>query len=129
MAKLTREKFIRSHGATCRSWIWSWSFVNEPKKFIIFGAWEDLAGPKESCILMEEWKLNIHGRKSSAYIESLEHLRLVEEEGFKLKTYRMKRSFPTSSNGDQVGPSKIVSFEPTLVDKKLKKRGSDWFAY
>lgn len=37
---MSRKKFIESHGATCKNWNWSWSFINDAEKFIIFGAWD-----------------------------------------------------------------------------------------
>lgn len=36
----TRKAFIKSEGATCKNWTWSWSFVNHQERKIIFGAWD-----------------------------------------------------------------------------------------
>lgn len=35
---VSRKAFIESHGATCRSWTWSWSFVNHDDQMIILSA-------------------------------------------------------------------------------------------
>ncbi|CFR13236.1 Uncharacterised protein [Yersinia kristensenii] len=39
---MSRTDFIKSLGATCKNWTWSWSFIDDVNKKIIFGAWEDL---------------------------------------------------------------------------------------
>lgn len=30
----SRKQFIKSQGATCDNWTWSWSFVNHDKKIL-----------------------------------------------------------------------------------------------
>jgi 5-methylcytosine-specific restriction protein A len=40
MSRMSRKVFIESCGATCRNWQWSWSFVNESKRFVVFGVWD-----------------------------------------------------------------------------------------
>lgn len=37
---MSRTEFLRSLGATCKNDMWSWSFIDETNKRIIFGAWE-----------------------------------------------------------------------------------------
>ena len=39
---MNRKQFIQSKGATCVNWNWSWSFINEEDRVIIFGAWDRL---------------------------------------------------------------------------------------
>jgi hypothetical protein len=39
LTNMTRKLFIESHGATCKNWNWSWSFINKSERLIIFGAW------------------------------------------------------------------------------------------
>ena len=54
---MSRKKFIESQGATCKNWTWSWSFINEAKKFIIFGAWDVYDEGNMTLIFSEDWKL------------------------------------------------------------------------
>jgi 5-methylcytosine-specific restriction protein A len=78
---MSRKTFVESQGATCRNWNWSWSFINEKMKFIIFGAWDKNTEGSTALIFDETWKRNSAGRKNPAYPEAREHIRLVEEEG------------------------------------------------
>jgi hypothetical protein len=82
-----RKSFIQSQGATCANWTWSWSFVNVEKQTVIFGAWDKNTEGSRSLILSEAWATNRAGRKSPAYPQSREHIRLVEEQGYKLLTF------------------------------------------
>jgi hypothetical protein len=79
---MTRKQFIESHGATCRNWQWSWSFINVTERIIIFGAWDKHQSGDRSLILDEQWQTSSTGRKQPAYEQAREHLRLVEEEGY-----------------------------------------------
>ena len=124
---MNRKQFIESQGATCRNWTWSWSFVNEKEKTIIFGAWDRHTEGNTSLILSEEWRLSRKGRKQPAYEQSREHIRLIEEEGYQLKTFPMKYS-DAKKGEDGVGPSVIDSFVPKLTIKSLKRVGGDWYA-
>lgn len=62
---MSRTEFLRSLGATCKNYSWSWSFIDETNKRIIFGAWEDLKSidGKSVLILSHKWKENEQGRK------------------------------------------------------------------
>ncbi|HDY85591.1 MAG TPA: HNH endonuclease, partial [Methylophaga sp.] len=84
---MSRKKFIESQGATCRNWTWSWSFINESEKVIIFGAWDTNTDGDTSLILSDTWEYSGKGRKQPAYEQSREHIRLIEEEGYELKTF------------------------------------------
>lgn len=112
MAKDSRKKFIESVGATCANWQWSWSFINQKDKFIIFGEWDANA---DGLIFSEDWKGN--GSK-----QSREHIRLVEEEGYSLKT------FPMEYSRTENGKPKIKSFTPELMIKNIINIGSNWYA-
>ena len=124
---MNRKQLMESHGATCRNWQWSWSFINEKDRFIIFGAWDRDTQGTISRIFSESWKTNTQGRKNKAYDESRENIRLIEEEGYQLQTFPMIFS---DANIDEkgIGPPKIDRIIPELTSKSLKKVGSDWYA-
>ncbi|MEJ2043285.1 MAG: HNH endonuclease [Reinekea sp.] len=129
---MNRKKFIESQGATCRNWIWSWSFINESEKVIIFGAWDTSTDGGTSLILSDTWKYKDkghNGHKRPAYEQSREHIRLIEEEGYELKTFPIIHSDANKDeNGN--GPSKIEDFVPELTKKILERaEGSNrWYA-
>ncbi len=77
---MTRKQFIKSHGASCANWTWSWSFINEDEKYIIFGAWDRYTEGNTSLIFFEDWQIGPTGRKAPAYPQSREHIRLIKEE-------------------------------------------------
>ncbi len=124
---MNRKNFIESEGATCRNWTWSWSFINEKQKVIIFGAWDLHTDGNTSRILSKDWEISRKGRKQPAYEQSREHIRLIEEEGYQLKTFPMKYS-DAYKDEEGVGPAKIEGFEPKLTEKSLKRVGRDWYA-
>ena len=124
---MSRKKFIESHGATCRNWTWSWSFVNHEAKFVIFGTWNVHKDGDKSLILDEAWEYSKKHRKQPAYPQALEHIRFVEREGYALKTFEMHYSDElVVKDGD--GPAKIEGFTPKLDTKRLQKIGSKWYA-
>ncbi|HZL77529.1 MAG TPA: HNH endonuclease [Candidatus Limnocylindrales bacterium] len=122
---MNRKQFIQSHGATCDNWNWSWSFVNEPKRIVIFGAWDRLISGRRAKIFSKAWVIDAKGRASKGFKQSLEHIRLIEEEGYKLYTFPMQPVEETWQ--DDVIP-KIKSFTPELTAKKLVRIGDEWFA-
>lgn len=124
---MNRKQFIISHGATCKNWTWSWSFVNETERCVIFGAWDMWNDGQSALILAEKWERTKKGRKSTSYPQSREHIGLVEEEGFRLMTFPMKYSNELQDE-DGSGPGKIGGFEPILTEKILFRRGSEWYA-
>lgn len=126
MSTMSRRKFIESHGATCANWTWSWSFVNGAEKTIIFGAWDTRDEGDRSLILSEEWQRSRKGRKTPGYGQSREHVRLIEEEGYVLKTFPMKES--SADRDDETAPSKIGGFTPTLSVRSLLRVGGSWYA-
>lgn len=122
---MNRKKFIESHGATCRNWNWSWSFINEKEKFIIFGVWDRYTEGNTAVILKEEWRTNDKGRKLAGYNQSREHIRLIEEEGYQLKTFTMIYS-DDNKDEEGIGPAKIEGFIPKLTNRTLFRIGKEW---
>lgn len=125
---MNRKQFIVSQDATCQNWTWSWSFINKKTKVIIFGAWDVNTNENTSLILSEDWQISKKGRKQPAYEQSREHIRLVEEEGYQLKTFPIKYS-NVNEDEDGVGPAKIESFDPVLTTKILMKIENNWYAF
>lgn len=124
---MNRKQFIESLGATCKNWYWSWSFINEKNKTIIFGAWDIHDDGNMSQILSERWAINGKGQKSKGYPQSREHIRLIEEEGYKLLTFPMKYS-DENENIEGTGPAKIGGFTPEVAPKELLKVDEGWYA-
>ena len=123
---LNRKQFLESHGATCRNWTWSWSFINEAEKTIIFGAWDAYQAGNKTLILNEGWEISRRGRKQPGYAQAREHIRLVEEEDYRLMTFPMAYSV-VEEEGD-VGPARIGGFVPELTPKSLIRVGDSWYA-
>lgn len=124
---MSRKQFIESQGATCANWTWSWSFVNHKERVVIFGAWDIYTEGNMALIFSKDWKINSRGRKSPGFDQSLEHIQLIEEQGYKLKTFPMKYS-DANIDENEIGPAKIESFIPKLERKYLKSVGDDWYA-
>lgn len=122
---MNRKQFVESQGATCKNWTWSWSFINEPEKFIIFGAWDIHDDGNTTRILSEDSATSRKGRKQPGYLQSREHIRLIEEEGYQLKTFPMKYM---AANEEEGAPSKIKDFTPELTNKKLIRIDNSWYA-
>lgn len=127
MQKMNRKLFIESNGASCANWMWSWSFVNHDERFVIFGAWDRFTEGKMEMILTEGWRINRKGRKSPGYGQSREHIRLIEEENYRLFTFLMEYSEELKGE-DGNGPSKIGGFTPELREKTLMRVDSSWYA-
>lgn len=124
---MTRKEFIEAHGATCANWQWSWSFVNEDERFVIFGAWDKDTDGGTSLILAESWERSTKGRRNAGYRQSREHIRLVEEEGYALKTFPLLYSNERRDEHGR-GPAKIKGFVPEMTTKVLRRVGSEWYA-
>jgi 5-methylcytosine-specific restriction protein A len=122
-----RKAFVMEYGADCLNWQWSWSFVNHLKKFIIFGAWDKDTRGKQARIFSESWEFNHRGRRNAGYEQSLEHLRLVEKEGYALYTFPMIFSAARKNDLGE-GPAKMDGFISILTLRQLRKRGPDWYA-
>lgn len=124
---MSRQKFIESHGATCDNWRWSWSFVNHKNRFVIFGAWDVHAKENRNLILSPEWQFKDNGKKNVAYQQSRKHIKLIEEKGYRLKTFPMQFS-GEDQDEKGFGPSKLGGFDPILTERQLSKDGEDWYA-
>ena len=89
--------------------------MNEAEKFIIFGIWDKYDEGGKAKILSKDWAITRKGKRSPGYRQSREHIRLIEEEGYQLKTFPMeymvadeKRSRGPCKNQDiQAGNSVI----------------------
>ena len=124
---MTRRQFIESVGATCQNWQWSWSFVNHAARFVIFGAWDRNTKGRRSMILSEDWRTNARGKRNPGYQQSREHVRLVEEERYQLKTFPMEYS-DARKNDTGIGPATIGGFTAELTDRSLSRIGNAWYA-
>jgi predicted HNH restriction endonuclease len=118
---MSRKQFISSHGATCRNWQNSWSFVNHKEKFVIFGEWQNRHA---GLIFSEDWRSKKHtGRVNPGFKESRENIRLVEEEGYRLFVFPMYAKDPTAET------PKIHHIKERLFERKLERRdGRHWYA-
>lgn len=123
---MNRKQFIESQGATCKNWNWSWSFINESMKFIIFGAWDVYDDGNLTLIFREDWSINKKGKAKLGYPQSREHIRLIEEEGYQLKTFPME--YMAADENDKGSPAKIKGFTPKLSNKKLIRIENSWYA-
>jgi len=123
---MSRTDFIQSLGATCKNWAWSWSFIDEVSKKIIFGAWEDLRSEDGTrvLILSDNWQENENGDIKHGYTQAREHLNKVMFEGYQLYTFSQKRK----QKNDTSKAAKIESFENVIKLKYLIKIGSEWYA-
>lgn len=126
-SKQSRRAFIESVGATCRNWQWSWSFVNHAEQFVVFGAWDVNTSGRRCLILSEQWAIKKTGRKNPGYKQSREHIRLVVEEGYSLKTFPMEWS-DARKDESGIGPAVIGDFTPTLSECGVLQIGNDWYA-
>jgi len=123
---VSRKQFIESVGATCSNWTWSWSFVDRRKRVVIFGEWDTNKERNRSLILDTKWETSRRGRRQPGYKQALQHIRLVEQNGYQLMTFPMIHSDENEGEGD--GPAKIKSFGRQLTPRSVVRVGSRWFA-
>jgi 5-methylcytosine-specific restriction protein A len=123
---VNRKQFIQSQGATCKNWTWSWSFVNQEKKFVIFGIWEDHIKEGKNLILGQSWERSGKGRIQPGYSQAIEHIDLIEKYSYELMTFSMEYS--EDNSGDETAPAKIGNFIPKLTKMFLLKEDSKWYA-
>lgn len=123
---ISRRRFVESQGATCDNWVWSWSFVNHDDRFVIFGAWDAYDDGSRVQILDESWAVSPKGMGQPGYAQSRRHVRLIEEDGYALKTFPMQ--YGTTDPDDPGAPAKILGFTPQLLDKSLVRVGTSWYA-
>jgi len=125
---MNRKQFIESHGATCKNWNWSWSFINEKEKTIIFGAWDFGSSGDKDLIFSTTWQTDDFGNKNKGYGQSLIHINLILEEGYRLKIFRICYS-GDKKNIDGLGPARISDFDRKLEDRILGVIDSNYYAY
>jgi 5-methylcytosine-specific restriction enzyme A len=124
---MSRREFIESQGGSCRNWTWSWSFVNSSQRFVIFGAWDKYTEGDRAMILGKGWERSPKGRRNAGYRQASEHIRLIVEEGYELRTFPMYYS-DENQDVEADGPAKIGGFEPKLTPKRLIRDGGSWYA-
>ncbi len=131
---MSRTEFLKNQGFTCGSkqgvepWQQSWSFVNTNKRLVAFGAWvPDLSTnhheKKLEILSTKKESHNSKVRRKFGYTQAIKHIKLIEQEGYKLKIFLQERK--TNQSGSSV---KIKRFQRKLIDKKLEKNGKDWYA-
>lgn len=125
--KPSRRAFIESLGATCQNWQWSWSFVNHAQRLVVFGAWDIHTTGRHCLILSGKWQAKSTGRKNPGYSQSREHIRLVAEDGYALKTFPMKWGGAVNHDTDDRS-AKIEDFTPILSARGLLQLGDNWYA-
>jgi 5-methylcytosine-specific restriction protein A len=123
---VSRKQFIELQGATCRNWTWSWSFVNDAQHFVIFGVWDVYDEGGRALLFSESWRIGRKGRREAAWPQSREHIRLVEEEGYQLKTFAMQKA--PDDPRDPEAPWRIADFTRSVEERQLQRIGDDWFA-
>lgn len=124
---VSRREFIEKYGATCANWNWSWSFVNHQKRFVIFGLWRDFQTAKLGLILHSDWQLDNKNRKKPGYTQAIEHIRLIEQEGYGLKTFPMAGVLRNPEKG-LLSASQITAIKPELIDARLIVLPDGWYA-
>lgn len=124
---MNRKQFIKKQGATCKNWQWSWSFINESEKTIIFGVWDNAKNGNLALILSPSWQFNDRNRKNAGYGQSLEHINLILNHNYTLKTFPIYYS-DEYKNEEGIGPSKIDRFDPVLEEKNLIEIEGEYFA-
>ncbi|QPR27277.1 HNH endonuclease [Edwardsiella hoshinae] len=120
---MNRKQFIQSHGATCRNWTWSWSFINHEQRMVIFGSWDSEREKERSVILREEWEYNSDNKKQPGYTQAIEHIKYILQ-GYDLFTFNMIYA----PHPDNPEIAVIKDFERRLEHRFLRKEGTVWYA-
>ena len=120
---MNRKQFIQSQGATCKNWMWSWSFISHDRQMVIFGAWDSEREQERAVILREEWEFSAKKMMLPGYTQALEHLGYLNE-GYDLYTFNMIHS----PKPDNPAVAAIKGFEHRLEKRWLRKEGSVWYA-
>ncbi|CAM4371670.1 HNH endonuclease [Pseudoalteromonas ostreae] len=100
-----------------------WAFVNHKDKVVIFGAWDVNTESNRALILSTEWEFNEGDRRQNAYGEATEYIKLVESQGYSLKTFPMILGEDTSTGGD-----KIKAYVEVLSDMSLEIISGEYYA-
>jgi 5-methylcytosine-specific restriction enzyme A len=65
-------------------------------------------------------------RLNPGYRQAIEHIRLIQQEGYALKTFAIQYDRARDEQPEE--PSRIAGFEPELVSKTLLRGENGWFA-
>jgi len=120
----SRFSFVKSHGISGNS-AYAWSFVNEEKKFVLFGAWTDLINGGKQLIFSDahNWTY-LNGRRQSWHTHSSAHIELILEEDYKLFTFRQ---IPKPRN-DKTKPASWETWIEEFRPKELLVDGLNYYA-
>ena len=124
---MSRKKFMESNGATNRNDRYGWAFVNNEDKVVIFGAWDVNTEPDRALILSMDWERNKLGRKQNAFGEAMEYIKLVENEGYSLKTFPIILDEEYDSNSGR-GRAKIKDYVEVLSEMSLEVINGEYYA-
>lgn len=118
---------MESHGASNRNDRYGWAFVNHVDKVVIFGAWDVHTEPNRALIMSTDWERNESGRKQNAYGEAIEYIRLIENEGYALKTFPMILG---EEYDQKTGTTraKIKDYIAVVSDMSLEVINGDYYA-
>ena len=111
--------FVQEYGATCKDERRAWSYVNEKKEYVIFGAWQHHETNGGQLIFSHEWK-----RSNNGYHNSLRHIEHIQEEGYELYIFGQAAKEPNSK-----GAAQTKSFDRNLELRKLEQIGPEFFAH
>ncbi|GGJ54193.1 hypothetical protein GCM10009085_54350 [Pseudomonas avellanae] len=100
--------------------------MSHQERKVIFGAWDIHINDDRTLILCESWE-NENGRRNNGYAQSVEHLRLVAEQGYELHTFNITHS-DERQDEDGAGPAKIKDFERFITRKWLLQQKGQWHA-
>ncbi len=101
--------------------------MNHAERFVVFGAWDIHTAGRHCLILSGQWQAKSTGRRNPGYAQSREHIRLIVEDGYSLKTFPMKWGGESDDDSGD-GPAKIEDFTPILSSRGLLQLGDDWYA-
>lgn len=89
--------------------------------------WQDDQKGKVGPILLKAWEISPKGRRKSGYGQAYEHIRLIENEGYRLRTFPMM-GVPRYPNEGELSPAAIAEFTPELADARLVALPDGWYA-
>ncbi|MCD9544296.1 HNH endonuclease [Photobacterium carnosum] len=124
---MSRKKFMESYGATNRNARYGWAFVNNEDKEVYFGAWDVNTDRDRSLIFAMDWEFNNKGRRVNAFGEALEYIKLVENEGYSLRTFPIIWDEDNDAYAD-TGSAKIKGYIEEVSDMSLEIIGGDYYA-
>ncbi|HHF2968555.1 TPA: HNH endonuclease [Vibrio alginolyticus] len=124
---MSQKKFMESYGATNRNARYGWAFVNHEKKEVYFGAWDVNTNGNRALIFSMAWEFNNEGRRVNAFGEALEYIKLVENEGYSLRTFPIIWDEDNDGYAD-TGSAKIKEYIEEVSDMSLDIVGGDYYA-